>query len=452
MVSGEPVAVWRIKLTNLGATSRHLRIASYRDLVMNEGGVERRDSPYNALHVGTTFVRPLAAIFARNRLLKNQSGDFASKRLSREIAFHAIGQCDAVRLVGYEDVRSRFLGLGQRRDPDALTRRPLLRDPADEGLLYGFDPCAALLVEIELPPEGSAELTLIDGWAENEALAAQKIEKHLSAKLPAEALAATFALHRALAPAIVPVLPRFAFSEDGRELQTAPAAPRPFSHVMAGPHGLGAVATHDGDIFAFHRNARANSLTPFRMGEGRNAPPGQAIYVVEKDSGEVHAATLLPLRRPDTHYDAVFGRGVVTFTSESPSLALEQKLFVAPDEPVEILLLTLRNRTDREQIYRIAPVLEIILAETPPDLVGALETETDDSGRALYFANPRNEFVHTWAFVSTSLDADCCDSLRAKILGRKKPAPIRAFPSWLCMATPIRAPRTMAAAPPVSPA
>ena len=56
---------------------------------------------------------------------------------------------------------------------------------------------------------------------------------------------------------------------------------------MAGPHGLGAVASHDGDIFAFHRNARANSLTPFRMGEGRNAPPGQAIYVVEKDTGEV---------------------------------------------------------------------------------------------------------------------------------------------------------------------
>ena len=135
MVSGEPVAVWRIKLTNLGATSRHLRIASYRDLVMNEGGVERRDSPYNALHVGTTFVRPLAAIFARNRLLKNQSGDFASKRLSREIAFHAVGQCDAVRLVGYEDVRSRFLGLGQRRDPDALDATPaparsLRRGPA----------------------------------------------------------------------------------------------------------------------------------------------------------------------------------------------------------------------------------------------------------------------------------------------------------------------------------
>ena len=159
-----------------------------------------------------------------------------------------------------------------------------------------------------------------------------------------------------------------------------------------------------------------------------------------------------PCAGPITHYDAVFGRGVVTFTSESPSLALEQKLFVAPDEPVVILLLTLRNRTDREQIYRIAPVLEIILAETPPDLVGALETETDDSGRGLYFANPRNEFVHTWAFVSTSLDADLLRLFHRVNLGRPQLAPIRAFPSSLGHGQPTGAPRTMAAAPPDLPA
>jgi cyclic beta-1,2-glucan synthetase len=423
MAPGEAVALWRLRLTNLSSAPRKLRIASYRDLVMNEGGVERRDAAYNALHVGTTFVRPLGAIFARNRLLKNQTGDFASKRLSREIAFHAVRVGEAGRLVGYEDVRARFFGLGQRRAPDALTRGLLLRDPEDEGLLYGFDPCAALLVEIELAPNASVDLDWVDGWSENEGEAAKLIARHLGSALPAETLAATFARRRVLAPAILPVAPRFAFSEDGREVRTAPAAPRPFSHVMAGPHGLGAVATHDGDIFAFYRNARANSLTPFRMGEGRNAPPGQAIYVVEKDSGEAHSATLLPLRRPDTRYDAVFGRGYVTFTSESPTLALEQLLFVAPDEPVQIQLLTIRNRTDREQTYRIAPVVEIVLAETPPDSVGGVLVETDDSGRGLYFSNPGNDFVQGWAFVSTSLDADCRESSRAKILGRADAAP-----------------------------
>jgi cyclic beta-1,2-glucan synthetase len=417
MAPGEAVALWRIKLTNLAATSRKLRVASYRDWVMNEGGVERRDAAYNALHVGTVFARPLGAIFARNRLLKNQTGDFASKRLSREIAFHAVRQTEDVRLIGYEDVRAKFFGLGQRRGPDSLTEGSSLRDPQDQGLLYGFDPCAALLLEIDLPVDGVVELTFLDGWAEDETAAALKIQTHLGASLPSEALAEIFAKARILAPAPAASGERFAFSPDGCELQTAPGAPRPFAHVIAAPHGLGAVATHDGDIFAFYRNARANSLTPFRMGEGRNSPPGQAIFVVEKESGEAHLATLLPLRRPDTRYDARFGRGYVTYTSESPSLALEQILFVAPDEPVQLLLLTLRNRTDRERSYRVSPMLEIILAETPPDSLGVLQAESDASGQALYFANPRNDFVRGWAFVSTSLEADCSEISRAKIFG-----------------------------------
>ena len=427
MAPGEAVAVSRVKLTNLGQTPRALRVVSYRDWVMNEGGVERRDAAYNSLHVGTIFANKLGAIFARNRLLKNQSGDFASKRLSREIAFHAVKQSDDVRLIGYEDVRARFFGLGQRRDPDILAQKLGLRDSEDQGLLYGFDPCAALMLEVDLPPEGVVELVFVDGWAEDENAAARKIERHLGAALAPEALADIFAQRRVLAPAIVPAGPRFAFSPDGRELQTAPGAPRPFAHVMAGPHGLGAVATHDGDIFAFYRNARANSLTPFRMGEGRNAPPGQALFVVEMETNAFHAATLLPLRRPDTHYDARFGRGSVTYNSASPRLALEQVVLVAADEPVQLILLKVKNLTEREQNYRIVSTTEIILAETPPDSLGLLEVETDASGRALYFANPHNDFVRGWAFVSTSLDANVCEFARAKILGRVTADPLAPF-------------------------
>lgn len=418
MAEGEAVAIWRVRLTNQLNVARKLRVASYRDLVMNEGGVERRDAAYNALHVGTFFVRPLGAIFARNRLLKNQAGDFADKRLSREIAFHAALPNETARLIGYEDSRGRFFGLGQRRDPDVFAQGLTLRDPADEGLLYTFEPCAALMLEVDLPAEGAIELVLLDGWAENETAAAKLIERHGGTTLAPDELAETFARRRVLAPAIVPAGPRFAFSADGREVKTAPGAPRPFAHVMAGPHGLGVVASHDGDLFAFHRNARANSLTPFRMGEGRNAPPGQAIYVVEKENGEAHCATLLPLRRADTRYDAAFGRGYAIHRSESPRLGLELTSFVAPDEAVEVLQLTLRNRTDREQFYRVVPMLEIILAETPPDSLGAVRTQADPSGNALYFANPGNAFVGGWAFVATSLDADASETSRAKILGR----------------------------------
>ena len=421
LVEGEALALTRLKIVNTGALARKFRICSYRDLVMNEGGVERRDPAYNALHVGTWFARACGAIFARNRLLKNQGGDFAAKRLSREIAFHAVREQPGVRLVGYEDVRARFFGLGQRRDPDALLQGLSLRDPADEGLLYGFDPCAALMVEVELPADGAAEILFADGWAADEHAAAGALARAFGAQVP-DTFDAVFAKRRALAPAITPEGARFAFSEDGRTLQTAPGAPRPYAHVLANPSGFGAVLTHDGEIFSFHRNARANSVTPYRIGEGRNAPPGQAIYVVERETGETHTATLLPLRRKDTDYDASFTLGAATFTASHQRLDLRLEVFIAPDDAVQLQVLTLTNRTDRPQVYRVAPVAEIVLAETPPDSLGAIETPPDD-GPALYFHNSANTFVQDWVFAAVSLDVEDRESARAKIFGRKTKDP-----------------------------
>ncbi|MBB4198398.1 hypothetical protein CCR94_22405 [Rhodoblastus sphagnicola] len=418
MVEAEAMALTRLKITNTGALPRKLRICSYRDLVMNEGGVERRDAAYNALHVGTTFTRGLGAILFRNRLLKNQTGDFASKRLSRETAFHGVHEREGVRLVGYEDVRARFFGLGQRRDPDALLQNLNLRDPADEGLLHGFDPCAALLIEVDLPGDGFVEILFADGWAEDEHAAARALARAFATDIP-ENFDAIFARRRKLAPAITPAGERFAFSEDGRTLQTRPGAPRPYSHVLANPAGFGAVVTHDGEIFSFFRNARANSVTPFRIGEGRNAPPAQAIHVVERETGDVFGATLLPWRRADTDYDAEFTLGAARFTAKSPRLDLIQEVFVAPDDAVQLQVLTLTNNTDRRQIYRVASVAEIVLAETPPDSVGALETQAEDNGQALYFHNGQNPFVQDWVFAAVSLDVESFEMSRAKILGRK---------------------------------
>ena len=148
-----------------------------------------------------------------------------------------------------------------------------------------------------------------------------------------ENLDAVFARRRTLAPAITPAGERFAFSEDGRSLQTTPGAPRPFSHVFANPAGFGAVLTHDGEIYSFYRNARANSVTPFRIGEGRNAPPGQAIHVVELETGEAHMATLLPLRRADAVYDASFTLGAATFTASHQSSTCARRCLSRPTTP-----------------------------------------------------------------------------------------------------------------------
>ena len=97
-------------------------LASLREWVLNETGVEQRDAAYNAIHVGTWFVRSLGAVFAQNRLLKGGARKRADRRLSPEIGFHAIGAAagTTIALKGYEDVKSRFYGLGPTNAPDSL--------------------------------------------------------------------------------------------------------------------------------------------------------------------------------------------------------------------------------------------------------------------------------------------------------------------------------------------
>ena len=169
----------------------------------------------------------------------------------------------------------------------------------------------------------------------------------------------------------------------------------------------------------------------------------QAIYVFDLARKDTFAATFVPLRRRDADYNVTFEPGVVTFRSRRDGLELELTVFVAKSSPVEFKLLRIRNTSDHERLLEIVPVMETVFAETPNDSLGSIETATADDQKSLYFANPRNDFVEGWAFVSTSLDAECAETSRADFLATKADTP--PCPFWPSMATPTRAPRPMSA-------
>ncbi|WP_424363790.1 hypothetical protein [Methylocystis parvus] len=100
----EAVEVQRLKIVNLEPRPRKLTLSSLREWVLNETGVEMRDAAYNALHVGTWFVKSLNAVFAQNRLLKGGARRHRDRRLSPEIGFHAISPAPGAR----EDDRRRL--------------------------------------------------------------------------------------------------------------------------------------------------------------------------------------------------------------------------------------------------------------------------------------------------------------------------------------------------------
>ncbi len=422
LASNEAVEIGRLRLVNLEQRTRKVVLASMREWVLNETGVEQRDAAYNAIHIGTWFVRSLNAVFAQNRLLKGGARRHSDRRLSPEVGFHAIGAAPGttIRLLGYEDVKSRFYGLGPTNAPDSLLGLTEPRDPQDEGLLYGFDPCGSLNIEVEVPAGGAAEIIILDGWARNMGVATETIARNLGiAPVSPEILDRALSRRRKLLAPPVPAKHRFAFSEDGRSLTTTPGTPRPFSHVIANSLGLGAVLTNDGDIFSFSGNSRLNSFTPFRMGEGRMAPAGQAIYVYDLARKDAFAATFVPLRRRDADYRVTFEPGVVTYRSERDHLELELTIFVSKSLPIEFKLLRIRNKSDHERLLEIVPMLEIVLGETPNESLGNIETVTEDSLKALYFRNPCNYFVQGWAFVSTSLDTEFAETSRRRFLGQE---------------------------------
>ncbi|MFV0281668.1 MAG: GH36-type glycosyl hydrolase domain-containing protein [Rhodoblastus sp.] len=420
VVETEAVEVTRLKIVNLEKRARRINVSTLREWVVNETGVERRDAAYNALHVGTWFMNEPAAIITQNRLLKTAHQRQSRRRMSHEVAFHAAGpgETGEVRLIGYEDMKSRFYGMGTSADPDALTGRAPLRETSDEGLLYSFEPCASLVYEVRVAPDSAAEIVIVDGWARNFASAVESIVRYLNADAPsAPAVAQIEQRQRVLLS--TPELPGASaqFTEDGRALAVTPGLPRPYAHVIANNFGSGAVMTAEGDIFSFAVNARQNSLTPFRMGEGRFGPSGQAIYVRDMAHGDTDCATYAPLRRTDGAYDALFGLGYVVYRRSRHDLDLELTVFAPPEHACETKILRIVNKTASDRIFTVAPIAEIALDETMVESQDSIECKSDASERALYFRNKKNHFAKGWAFATTSLAAEFAETSRRRAIG-----------------------------------
>jgi cyclic beta-1,2-glucan synthetase len=412
--AADPVEIWRVRLENLEDRRRTLEITSYQELALDVCDAYRRHPRLSALYVGTRFVAPLRAILAQDRRPRGSPG-----RPLLPVAFHAVGAGGArpVRLTGYQDSRPAFVGRGTLGLPRALAEGHA-RAPDDEGLLYSFDPCASLRVEVDLEARGSAEVVFIDGWSEDANGATALISRHLGIPVPPEA-----ALSRGLsrtrtiddsrrgAGAELP----FEFSADGTELRIHSDTPRPWAHLLANPLGHGALVNDDGAIFSFAGNAQKNGLTPFTLDTVPAAAPGQAVYVVPLTDAGPQAPIALP--QPRGRHEVRFGRGYATFHQVHGELALELEICVVPDAPVELRLLRIANHGARGRRFRVVPYFEMMLAEVPGDSLGKIEVHSAPELGALFFTNRENDFHAGHAFVATSLARPVSESVRARFVG-----------------------------------
>jgi cyclic beta-1,2-glucan synthetase len=401
---------WKIRLTDRSGQPRRLRLTSFCEVAGIETEAYARDLDFAGMHVETIFIRALNAILARNRLLRSARADRG------ETAFFAVKPGVGAELVGYEDSCTRFLGEGSLMAPTGCERWRW-RKLDDEGKLWPFDPAASFTVEMTLSANGSAEAEFVMGRSDNAVWASELIAGQLGLPpLPEPELHKRIYETRAVEPShALPDRWPFSFSEDGGRLDLTHRTPRPWAHVMANELGMSTMTSNDGEVFSAFANARQNGLTAFRFGSAAVEQPAQVVYLRDLDAGETDSPVVTPFQREGASHDVTYEPGVATFRKTRGGLSTEYVVFVPPDRPCDVRILTLRNVGDRAKRLRVVPFFDIALEESPNESAGKIRDET--AGSALIFQNRSNDFERGFAFAATSLEAPATETVRTRFFG-----------------------------------
>lgn len=147
------------------------------------------------------------------------------------------------------------------------------------------------------------------------------------------------------------------FADNGRRFViTDPRTPMPWVNVISNGH-YGLVVSQNGGGFSWLDNSQLNVLTRWEMDLVRD-DHGRFLYLADLDSGQVWSAAPAPCRPDYTRYQCEHTQGRTTFSTEHAGIAAEWTLCVAPEAPVEIWRVTLKNTTPRARRLRVSSFFE----------------------------------------------------------------------------------------------
>ena len=148
-------------------------------------------------------------------------------------------------------------------------------------------------------------------------------------------------------------------------------------------------------------NARQNGLTPFRFDSVTVPQPGQVVYIRDLDTARRTRRASRRSSARTRRYEVAYEPGVATFARRRGDLANDYVVFVPPDFPGDMRLLTLANHGAKTLRLRVAPFFDIALGESPNESAGNLN-DRDASTRR------------------------CCSRIRATISNAEPPSSRRA--------------------------
>ncbi len=185
---------------------------------------------------------------------------------------------------------------------------------------------------------------------------------------------------------------------------------------------FGTIVSSSGSAFTWAGNSRENRLTPF-ANDPVSDPTAEAIYLRDEESGVVWGATPGPLpRRPDDgRWIVRHAAGVTRFQHAVAGLAHELAVFVAPDDPVKLAVLTLTNTGESRRRISTFGYVEWCLGPPRAGDRRFVVTEMDGGTGAILARNAYNtEFAEHVAFWRATAPCHSHTADRTEFIGRNR--------------------------------
>ncbi|MCC6428767.1 MAG: glycosyl transferase family 36, partial [Phycisphaerales bacterium] len=147
------------------------------------------------------------------------------------------------------------------------------------------------------------------------------------------------------------------FGERGRSFViTDPRTPMPWVNVISnGRYGL--VVSQNGGGFSWLDNSQLNVLTRWEMDLARDRH-GKHLYLADRESGAVWSLAPSPCFAKYDEYCCEHKAGSTLFHTLANGIEAQWTLGVAPESPVEVWLVRLRNTTSKRRSLRIGSYME----------------------------------------------------------------------------------------------
>jgi len=402
--------LWTVVLENSTEATRELSVVPYLEWVLGKGIDDRFHTQYARLFSEMEYVREANAILAWQRSTK------AMGVLAASVAPEGV-------LTSRVDFIGRARSLWNPRVAETLT----FAAPRNTEARPTFDPIGSLRLDVTLQPRTATTVRLLIGYARSREAAVEMIHRTLQPE-PAPVVSGRRDPDRS--PVIghgeIPMgtpQPYAEFRDRGNTLVVqTPYTPRPFDHALSNALGHSVMVTNRGLHTSCHGNSQQNRLTPDWPDTVTREVPSEAIYLYDPERAEWWSPTYHPLNDRTAHYEAAFSvDGTATYRMTRPQLSTELTVFVPPNDPTGVYLLTITNHEDRPRRLRVAPYFQMVLS-FQPEQAGPLGVRFDPSLQALYVENPRNTFWRGTAFAAMSIPAERYETKRGRFFGRGRSA------------------------------